>query len=50
MNSIITLIAATFFIVAILVGIFSENTWKNVGVVYALLAVGSAIFGFALTL
>ena len=50
MNSIITLIAVVFFMAAILVGIFSNNTWKSVSIVYALLAIGGAIFGFALTL
>jgi len=50
MNSIIILIAMAFFMAAIVVSILSENTWKNVGIVYALLAIGGAIFGFALTL
>ena len=50
MNTILVLVAAAFFVAAILVGAFTENTWRNCAIAWALLAVGVVIFGIVLTL
>ena len=50
MNTILVLVAAIFLVAAILVGSFTENTWKNCAITWALLAVGVVIFGIVLTL
>ena len=50
MNTILVLVAAIFLMAAILVGSFTENTWKNCAITWALLAVGVVIFGIVLTL
>lgn len=43
-------LAALFCLTAILVGSFSDNTWKNTLITWIILSVGIALFGIALTL
>ena len=50
MSTITLTLAAIFLVAAILVGSFTENTWKNVGYTWALLAAGAFFFGITLTL
>lgn len=50
MENIMILIAVALFIIAIIVGIITDNTWKNVGICWGLLAIGALLFGTALTL
>ena len=50
MNTILVLVAAAFFVAAILVGAFTANTWKNCAIAWALLSIGAVIFGIGLTL
>lgn len=44
------MVAAVFFIAAIIVGSITDNTWKNVGITWGLLSIGIVLFGIALTL
>ena len=48
--NILVILAAIFLVAAVLVGSISENTWKNCGITWALLAVGALFFGLTLTL
>ena len=50
MNNILTLIAVAFFVAAIIVGTFTESTWRNTAITWALLSVGAVMFGITLTL
>lgn len=50
MSTITLTLAAIFLVAAILVGSFTENTWKNCIRTWTLLAIGSALFGITLTL
>ena len=50
MNTITLLIAVIFFVAAIIIGSFSDNTWKNTAITWALLSVGITMFGITLTL
>ena len=50
MNNIMTLIAVAFFVAAIIIGTFTENTWKNTVITWVLLSIGATVFGITLTL
>ena len=50
MSTILVLIAAIFFVSAIIVGSMTNNSWGNVGITYALLVIGIAFFSIALIL
>ena len=50
MGNILVLWAVTFYMAALLVGMFTNHSWKNVAIFWGLLAVGSVFFGIALTL
>ena len=50
MGNILVFWAAGFFLTAIIVGMFTEHSWKYVATTWGLLAVGSIFFGIALTL
>ena len=49
MENILALIAVGLFVASITTGIFTENTWKNTVITWALLAAGMAVFGVVLT-
>ena len=50
MGNILALWAVGFSLAAILVGMFTENTWKNTGITWALVLIGAVLLGIALTL
>ena len=50
MGNILVLWAIGFYLAAFLVGMFTNHSWKNVVIIWGLLAVGSVLFGIALTL
>ena len=50
MATIMILIAVAFFVAAIIAGSMTNNSWRNVGITYGLLATGAVFFGIALTL
>ena len=50
MSTITLTLAAIFLVAAILVGSFTESTWKNVGYTWGLLALGATMFGITLIL
>lgn len=50
MNNIIVMVAAVFFIAAIIVGSITDNTWKSVGITWGLLSIGIVLFIITLTL
>ena len=50
MSTITLTLAVIFLVAAVLVGSFTENTWKNCGITWTLLAIGSTLFGITLTL
>jgi len=50
MNNILVLIAVMFFVAAIIVGTFTENTAKNLLITWGLLAIGGTLFGIGITL
>ena len=50
MANIVMLVAVAIFVAAIIVAISTDNSWRNVGITYGLLAIGCVFFGTALTL
>ena len=50
MANVFVLIAVAIFVVTIIVAISTDNSWKNVGITWGLLAIGCGFFGIALTL
>jgi hypothetical protein len=50
MENILITVAVIFFVAAVLVGSFTESTWKNTGITWALLSIGIILFGIILTL
>ena len=50
MTNLLALIAVAFFVAAITIGTFTENTWRNTAITWALLSIGAAVFGIVLTL
>lgn len=50
MANVFMLIAGAIFIVTIIVAISTDNSWRNVGITWGLLAIGCVFFGIALTL
>ena len=50
MGNILVLWAVGFFLAAILVGFFTENTWRNAGIAWAILSIGIILFAIALAL
>ena len=50
MANVFMLIAVAIIAAAIIVAISTDNSWRNVGITYGLLAIGSVFFGIALTL
>lgn len=50
MNDILVIMAVIFFVAALSVGILSEDTWRNLGITWGLIAIGATLFGIALTL
>ena len=44
------MVAAIFFVAAIIVGSITDNTWKNVSITWGLLSIGIVLFGITLTL
>ena len=50
MKIILALIAAAFLVAAIVVGFITNDTWKNVGKTWALLACGATMLGILLTI
>jgi hypothetical protein len=50
MNTIMVILAAIFLVAAVIVGSLTENTWKNCGYTWSLLALGATMFGVALML
>lgn len=50
MNNLLALIAVGFLLAAIIIGTFTESTWKNTVITWALLSIGAAVFGIVLTL
>ena len=50
MNNLLILIAVGFFLAAIIVGTFTDNTWKNTAITWTLLFIGSITFGIVLTI
>lgn len=50
MGTILVLVAVTFFVAAIIVGSMTNNSWRNVGITYALLVIGIVFFSIALTI
>jgi hypothetical protein len=50
MNTVMIILAVIFLVAAILVGSFTENTWRNTAITWGLLSVGAVLFGFVLTL
>ena len=50
MGTILVIMAVILGVAAITFGILSEDTWKNLGITWGLLALGWLLFGIALTL
>lgn len=50
MANVFMLIAIAIFVVTIIVAIFTDNSWRNVGITWGLLAIGIVFFGITLTL
>lgn len=50
MANVFMLIAGAIFIVTIIVAISIDNSWRDVGITWGLLAIGIVFFGIALTL
>ena len=50
MANVFMLVAGTIIIAAIIVAISTDNSWRNVGITWGLLAIGCVFFGIALTL
>ena len=50
MANIVMLVAIAIIVAAIIVAISTDNSWRNVGITWGLLAIGSVLFGIALTL
>ena len=50
MANVFMLIAVAIFVVTLIVAIFTDNSWRNVGISWGLLAIGCMFFGIALTL
>ena len=50
MSQYCVMLAMVIWMVAIAFACFTDNSWKNVGISWGLLAVGSMFFGIALTL
>ena len=50
MANIVMLVAIAIFVVTLIVAISTDNSWRNVGITYGLLALGIVFFGIALTL
>lgn len=50
MSNCMVLMAVMFFMAAIIVGLFTENNWRNTAITWGLLSVGAVLFGLVLTL
>ena len=50
MANVFMLIAGAVIVAAIIVAISTDNSWRNVGITWGLLAIGCVFFGIALTL
>ena len=50
MGTILVIMAVIFFVTAPSVGILSEDTWRNLGITWGLIALGGTLFGIALTI
>ena len=50
MEKILMLLAVAFFVAAIIVGSVADNTWRNTGITWVLLAVGCVSMGILFTL
>lgn len=50
MVNVFMLVAVAIIVAAIIVAISTDNSWRNVGITWGLLAIGAVFFGIALTL
>ena len=50
MANVSMLVAVTFFVLALIVALTTNHSWRNVGITWGLLAIGCVFFGIALTL
>lgn len=50
MAQILVMIAMLIWMVGIAFAVYTDNSWKNVGITWGLLACGCVFFGIALTL
>lgn len=50
MANILVLVAAIFFVAAIIVAVTTDNSWKHTITTWVILGIGCVFFGIALTL
>ena len=50
MTDLLTIFAMLIWLVGIAFAAFTNHSWKNVGILWAITAVGAMLFGIALTL